>query len=198
MRRIVLSAAVLFLALTPEPAAAQHGHGGFVVAGQGAGATQLVDAGWSVDMGYVIEVGDRHGPYLGGRYTFGMHQLRADQQGFRDRYGDGTGTVTGGSGTLYDTGGDIEIGYGMGVLRVYGFTGIHYLQQFQDPVTVQSGGDEVEVITRRRETISNGHGFGVQLRLTDTGAVVAERYRAGGEDGVMRISGTRFGLRWAF
>jgi hypothetical protein len=180
MRRIVLLAAVLSVVLIPDAALAQHAHGGFVVAGRGAGASELVDADWGVDMGYTIEVGDRHGPYLGGRYTFGLHQLRADQQGFRDRYGNGTGTVEGGGGTLYDTGADIEIGYGAGVVRVYGFTGIHYLQQFQKPATIQSGGEEVEVITRRRESISNGRGVGVQLRLTDTGALVAERYRSGG------------------
>jgi hypothetical protein len=198
MRRIVLLAAVLSMVLVPGAAGAQYSHGGFVVAGQAGGGSTLVDAGWGVDMGYTIEVGDRHGPYLGGRYTLGMRRLHADQQGFRDRYGNGTGTVEGGNGTLYDTGGDIEIGYGAGVLRVYGFTGFHYFQQYQNPATVQSGGQEVEVITRRRETISNGRGLGVQLRLTDTGAVVAERYRGGGEDGVMRISGTRFGLRWTF
>ncbi|HEX6371587.1 MAG TPA: hypothetical protein VF006_21890 [Longimicrobium sp.] len=198
MRRIVLLAAVLSAAPIPGVAAAQHAHGGFVMGGRGGGGTGLVDARWSVDMGYTIEVGGRNGPYLGGRYTFGMHQLRPDEQGLRDRYGDGTGTVEGGHGTLYDTGGDIEVGYGFGVVRVYGFTGIHYLQQFQDPAIVQSGGDEVEVVTRRRDSISNGRGYGVHLRLTDTGALVAEHYRGGGEDGVMRISGTRFGLRWAW
>lgn len=198
MRRIVLLAAVLALSITVSDAAAQHAHGGFLVAGQGGGGTDVVDAGFSWSGGYTIEVGDRHGPFLGGRYTFGMHHLRADQQGLRDRYGDGSGTVRGGGGTLYDTGGDVEIGYGMGVLRVYGFTGIHYYQQFHEPATVQSGGEEVEVTTRRRESISNGRGVGVLLRLTETGAMVAEYYRGGGEDGVMRISGTRFGLRWAW
>jgi hypothetical protein len=196
MRRIVLSAAVLSIVLIPASAAGQYAHGGFIVAGRGAGGTDLAEAGYSVDMGYTIEVGDRRGAYLGGRYTFGMHQLRANQQGFRDRYGDGTGTVEGGGGTLYDTGGDIEIGYALDVLRVYGFTGIHYLQQFQKPATIRSGGDEVEVITRRHDSISHGRGVGVALRLTDTGSLVAEHYRGGGEDGVMRISGTRFGLRW--
>lgn len=196
MRRIVLSAAVLSSVIIPGAAAAQYAHGGFLMWGQGTGATELVDERFGVDMGYTIEVGGRHGAYLGGRSTLGIHPLRANEQGLRDRYGDGTGTVEGGGGTLYDTGADIEIGYGMGVVRVYGFTGIHYLQQFHNPVTVRSGGDEVEVITRRRDSISHGLGAGVQLRLTDTGAVVAEHYRGGGEDGVMRISGTRFGLRW--
>jgi hypothetical protein len=196
MRRSVLLAAVLSIASIPAAAGAQHAHGGFVMAGQGGGGTELVDSRFSVDAGYTIEVGGRHGPYLGGRYTFGLRQLRPDEQALRDRYGDGTGTVEGGGGTLYDTGADIEIGYGMGVVRVYGFTGIHYLQQFHNPATVRSGGEEVEVITRRRDSISNGRGLGVHLRLTDTGALVAEHYRGGGEDGVMRISGTRFGLRW--
>lgn len=198
MRRIVLLAAMLAAVFIDSAAAAQHAHGGFLVAGQGGGGTGLAQAGWGVDMGYTIEVGDRHGPYVGGRYTFGMRRLNADEQGFRDRYADGTGTVEGGGGTLYDTGGDIEIGYGAGVLRGYGFIGIHYFQQFQNPATVRSGSHEVEVITRRRESISKGLGYGVQLRLTDTGALVAEHYRGGGEDGVMRISGTRFGLRWTF
>lgn len=196
MPRIVLLAAALSVGLIAEVAEAQHAHGGFITAGQGAGGTQLVDARFSVDMGYTIEVGDRNGPYLGGRSTLGIHPLRANQQGLLDRYGDGTGTVKGGGGTLYDTGADIEIGYGMGVVRVYGFTGIHYLQQFQNPATITSDGEEVEIITRRRDAISNGRGYGVQLRLSDNGGLVAEYYRGGGEDGVMRISGTRFGLRW--
>ncbi|HEX2208936.1 MAG TPA: hypothetical protein VHG93_14760 [Longimicrobium sp.] len=198
MRRIVFLAAVLSIALASTDAAAQHAHGGFLVAGRGGGGTDVVDAGFSWLGGYTIEVGGRHGPYLGGRYTFGMRRLRADQQGLRDRYGDGTGAVTGGAGTLYDTGGDIELGYGIGVLRVYGFTGIHYYQQFQNPAVVESDGGAVEITTRRRESISNGRGVGVLLRLTDTGAVVAEWYRGGGEDGVMRLSGTHFGLRWAW
>ena len=198
MRRIFLLAAVLSLAFIQDTAAAQHAHGGFVLAGQGGAGTELVDSRFSLDMGYTIEVGGRHGPYLGGRYTFGLRQLRPDEQALRERYGNGTSTVEGGSGTLYDTGGDIEIGYGFGVVRVYGFTGIHYLQQFQEPVIIHSGGDAVEIFNRRRESISNGRGYGVQLRLTDTGAVVAEHYRNGGEDGVMRISATRFGLRWAW
>jgi hypothetical protein len=198
MRRTVLLAAVLSVALIPGAARAQHAHGGFVVAGQGGGGTQFVDSRFSLDAGYTIEVGGRHGSYLGGRYTFGLRQLRPDEEALRERYGNGTSTVEGGSGTLYDTGGDIEIGYGFGVVRVYGFTGIHYLQQFQEPVIIHSGDDAVEIFTRRRESISNGRGYGVQLRLTDTGAVVAEHYRNGGEDGVMRLSASRFGLRWTF
>lgn len=196
MRRIVLSAAVLSIVFNPGSARAQYGQGGFVLAGQGAGGTDLVEARFNVEMGYTIEVGERNGAYLGGRSTLGIHPLRANPQGLLDRYGDGTGTIRGGGGTLYDTGADIEIGYGMGVVRAYGFVGIHYLQQFVKPVTVESGGEEVEIITRRRDTITSGRGVGVHLRLTDTGAVVAEHYRGGGDDGVMRISGTRFGLRW--
>ncbi|WP_420129276.1 hypothetical protein [Longimicrobium sp.] len=196
MRRNVLLAAVLSIVFNPGSAGAQYGQGGFVLAGQGAGGNGLVDARFSVEMGYTIEVGERNGAYLGGRSTLGIHPLRANQQGLLDLHGNGTGTVKGGGGTLYDTGADIEIGYGMGVVRAYGFVGIHYLQQFVNPATIESGGEEVEVITRRRDTITNGRGLGVHLRLTDTGALVAEHYRGGGDDGVMRISGTRFGLRW--
>jgi hypothetical protein len=191
MRRIVLLAAVL--SAVPHSAHTQHAHGGFVMAGQGGGGTDLVDARLGVDLAYTVEVAGRTGPYVGGRYVLGIHRLRADEQGFRERYG---GTVEGGGGTLYDTGADIEVGYGAGVLRLYGFAGIHYYQQFQEPATVRTDDEEVEVFRRRRETITDARGVGLQLRLTDEGAVVGEWYRGGGRDGVMRLSGTRFGLRW--
>jgi hypothetical protein len=192
MRRIILLAVSVLLA-PPGTAAAQHAHGGFIMAGQGGGGTDLVNARLGVNMGYTLEVGERTGPYLGGRTVLGIHWLRADQEGFRQRYG---GTVEGGGGTLYDTGADLEAGYGMGVVRAYGFVGIHYYQQFHAPATVGSGPDEVQVLRCKRETIGEAYGAGVQLRLTDEGAIVGEWYRGGGDDGVMRLSGTRFGLRW--
>lgn len=195
MRRIVLLAAALSLAAVPRPAHTQHAHGGFIMAGQGGGGTDLVQAGFGVDMAYTLEVGERTGPYVGGRYVLGIHWLHADEEGFLERYG---GPVEGGGGTLYDTGADIEVGYGAGVLRVYGFTGIHYYQQFHAPATVQRDGEVLDVYRRRREMIGNARGVGVQLRLTDEGAVVGEWYRGGGDDGVMRLSGARFGLRWAW
>lgn len=195
MRRIILFAVSALLA-APGAAAAQHAHGGFIMAGQGGGGTDLVNAGPGAIMGYTLEVGERTGPYLGGRSVLGIHWLRADQAGLRARYGDGA--VEGGGGTLYDTGVDVEAGYGAGVLRVYGFTGIHYYQQFHAPATVRSGGEPIEVYRRKRETIGEAFGAGVQLRLTDEGAIVGEWYRGGGDDGVMRLSGTRFGLRWAW
>jgi hypothetical protein len=194
MRRIAFLSAILSLTIAPH-AAAQHAHGGFIMAGQGGGGTDLVNAHLGLDMGYTVEVGERTGPYVGGRSVLGIHWLRADEQGFRKRYG---GAVEGGGGTLYDTGVDLEVGYGADVLRVYGFTGIHYYQQFHAPATVRSGEEEVEVFRHKREAIGNASGAGVQLRLTDEGALVGEWYRGGGGNGVMRLSGTRFGLRWAW
>jgi hypothetical protein len=198
MRRSVLLPAVLSLVLAPAAASAQFASGGFVMAGRGGGGTALIEPRFSVEGGYVLEASEGDGLYFGGRYTLGMHRFRADEQGLRNVYGDGTGTVKGGGGTLYDTGGDVEVGFALSVVRVYGFTGIHYYQQYHDPATIHSGDDEVEVIRPRRESISSGRGVGIHLRLTDTGAAVAEWYRGGGEDGVMRLSGTRFGLRWAW
>lgn len=198
MRRIVFLAAALSLSLLPRDGAAQYDLGGFLMAGQGGGGTSLMDPRFSVDMAYTLEISNRRGPYFGARYTLGMHRLRADQAAFRERFGAGAGTVSGGDGTLYDTGADVEVGYGIGVLRAYGFVGIHYYQQYQYPATITSGTDQVEFDSRREVSISDAYGLGVHLRLTDTGAVVAEGYRGGGEDGVMRLSGTRFGLRWAW
>jgi hypothetical protein len=196
MRRIALLAAALLLAAAPRVLIAQHGHGGFILAGPGGGGTPLLNTRASLDMAYTLEAGERNGPYVGGRSVLGIHWLEADEAGFRARYGDGE--VRGGGGTLYDTGLDIEVGYGIGVLRAYAFVGIHYYQQFHKPATVVRNDEEIEVFNRSEETITAARGVGAQLRLTDEGAVVAEWYRGGGTDGVMRLSGTRFGLRWAW
>lgn len=198
MRRIVLLSAALSLTIVPGRAAAQFTHGGYVIAGQAGGRSAYMQPRYSVDLGYVAEVTEGDGPYFGARSSLGMHRFRADEQALLDRFGEAGGTVDGGGGTLYDTGVDVEVGYVVRVLRLYGFTGIHYYQQYHDPAVVRSGGEEVELRSRRRETIANGRGVGVHLRLTETGAVVAEWYRGGGQDGVMRLSGTRFGLRWAW
>lgn len=198
MRRTLLVPTMLALALAAHPAAAQYATGGFLVAGPGGGGTESMDARFSIEGGYTLEIANRHGPYFGARYTFGMHRLRADERALRERYGAGAGAVEGGGGTLYDTGGDVEAGYGAGVLRVYGFAGIHYYRQYQEPLTIRLADDgEEEVITRARYELGPAYGAGVHLRLTDTGALVAEWYRGGGGD-VMRLSGTRFGLRWAW
>jgi hypothetical protein len=196
MRRIALLAATLSLAAVPGTLIAQHAHGGFVMGGSGGGSTPLLDTRASLDMGYTLEVGERTGPYVGGRSVLGIHWLRAVEQGFTDRYGEGE--VRGGGGTLYDAGLDIEVGYGLGVVRVYGFAGIHYYQQFHNPATFVTEDEEFEVYIREREALTSARGVGAQLRLTDEGAVIAEWYRGAGEDGVMRLSGTRFGLRWAW
>lgn len=171
MRRIILLAAALWAAYVPQAAQAQFERGGYLMAGQSGGGGGLVDARFGVDMAYTVEAGGRNGPYVGGRGTLGIHWLRADEEAFRELYG---GEVEGGGGTLYDTGADVEVGFGAGVLRVYGFTGIHYYQQFQDPATVRSGGEETEVTSRRRETIGNASGAGVLLRIADTGGLVVE------------------------
>lgn len=195
MRRIVLTAALLCAGLAPCPAAAQVTFGGFLLAGGGGGRTSDLDPRFSVDAAYTMEIANRNGPYFGARYTLGMHRFRANEQALAERHGGGS--AEGGGGTLYDTGGDVEVGYGVGVVRVYGFTGIHYYQQYHDPLTLRSTGGETVVITSAGYALEQAYGAGLHMRLTDTGAVVAEWYRGGGGD-VMRLSGTRFGLRWAW
>jgi hypothetical protein len=196
MPRIVLLAAVLTLAATPRMLPAQYAQGGFLMAGKGGGGTELLTTRAAVDMAYTLEAGGYDGPYIGGRSVLGIHWLGADEEGFAARYGEGT--VRGGGGTLYDTGVDVELGYGVGGVRAYGFAGIHYYQQFHSPATVQTADEEIEVYSRRRESLGSARGVGVQISLTEGGAVVGEWYRGGGEDGVMRLSGMRFGLRWAW
>lgn len=198
MRSISVVSAVLALALVPAGAAAQRSHAAFLVAGEGGGGTGLMEPHYAVNAGYVREVGDAYGPYWGTRYTFGMHRLRADEQALLDHYGDGTGTVTGGGGTLYDMGADLEAGYGIGGVRAYGFTGIHYYRQSHEDVTVQSGSGTARAVVDDRDAFANSRGLGLQLRWNENASVVAEWYRGGGKDGVMRLEGARFGVRLGF
>jgi hypothetical protein len=198
MRRIVLLAAVLSLALVPARVAAQRASSGFVLGGKGGGGTELMEPDYAVYVGIARENGDAHGLYLASRYTLGMHRLRADEQGLLDRYGDGTGTVEGGGGTLYDAGADVEVGYGIGGVRVYGFTGLHYYRQSHEDATVQSGGQEVRAVVEDADAWANARGAGVQLRWNESASVVAELYQGGDADGVMRIDGPRFGVRLTF
>lgn len=196
MRRILLLAAALAAAL-PSGVRAQMAQGGFVALGQGGGGTALLAPRFSLDAGYLVEVGEGDGPFLGARYTFGLHRLRVDQEGYRALFR--AEVVEGGEGTLYDTGGDVEAGIAVGVLRVYGFAGIHFYQQFQSPAVLRDGEGEHEVFTHSRQTLALGRGVGVELRVPGTGGgLMGEWYRGGGDDGVMRISGARFGLRWAW
>lgn len=198
MRSIILLSAVLALALVPAGAAAQQAISAYLLGGRGGGGTETMEPEYAFDAGFTRENGDAYGLYSGVRYTFGMHRLRADQQALLDRYGDGTGTVEGGGGTLFDTGADVEMGYGIGGVRVYGFTGLHYYRQSHEDVTVQSGNGDVRVVTGHSDAFANSRGLGLQLRWNQTASVVAELYRGGGADGVMRVSGPRFGVRWTF
>lgn len=198
MRRIFLLSAALSIALVPAGAAAQRASSGFLLGGKGGGGTELMEPEYAVDAGYVREFGDAYGLYLGTRYTLGMHRLRADEQALLDRYGDGTGTVEGGGGTLYDAGAEVEVGYGIGGVRVYGFTGLHYYRQSHEDVTVHSGSGDVRAVIDDADAFANARGAGVQLRWNRGASVVAELYQGGGADGVMRIDGPRFGVRLTF
>jgi len=195
MRRIVLLAAALSLAAAPRHLHGQFAQGGFLMAGVGGGATTLLQTRGFIEMAYLVEAGDLTGPYVGGRSVLGVRWLRNDPQGFESVYDHGP--IRDGGGTFYDTGIDVEMGYGVGMVRAYGFVGGHYYQLFQNPATVEAEDGEIDVSSRRRETLAPAWGAGVQLHLTPDGALVAEWYR-GGDDEVMRISGTRFGLRWAW
>ena len=196
MRPVVLLLAALAVAADASAAAAQVWHGGFVQAGRGGAGTELYAPRFALEGGYTAEVGDRVGPWVGGRYTFGIHWLRADADGFARRYGGGA--VDGGDADVLDTGVDVEVGYGFGAVRAYGFAGIHYLRQSQEAATIAAPGGDVEVRDRRSVSLAEGYGAGVQLYLVDRSGITAEWYRTGGDDGVMRLDGLRFGLRWAW
>lgn len=193
MRNLLLVAALL---LAAPPAGTQVMRGGLVSYAPDGGGTELADGRFAWHAGYTVEATAPSGIYLGVRYLLGMHFLRANADEYRARYGEGT--LEGGGGSLTDTGVDVELGVKVGPLRPYVVTGYHYYRQSSDPATITRGADTVDVPFRRGQSFSRAGGYGAVLLLTASSGVFAERFRGGGEDGVMRASGTRVGLRYAW
>lgn len=198
-RTAILVVVPLLALLAAPPAAAQVARGGFVSYAADGGGTALAEGRFAWHVGYTVEETSQGGLHIGARYLVGMHLLRANPEAYRERYGEGT--LEGGGGSLTDTGADVEVGVKLGPLRPYAFTGYHYYRQSSDAATITRGADTVEVPFRRHQGFSRASGYGAVLLLTGSSGVFAERFRGGGgggEDGVMRAAGTRFGLRYAW
>jgi hypothetical protein len=196
MRPLLPLACALALCAAAADAAAQSLRGGMVSYGRGGGSTELTEPRFALHAGYTVGGTGPSGAYAGARYLLGAHWLRADPSAYASRHG--AGEVEGGGGTLYDTGIDVELGWKLGPVRPYWYTGYHYHQQFLEPATVATAGGTVEVPSQRRQSFSRGGGYGVVLLVSGGNGFFAERFRGGGEDGVMEVDAVRFGLRYAW
>jgi hypothetical protein len=195
MRRALLAAA---LATLPAAGAAAQAERGVLAAyGTGGGSTETTEPRFTLHAAYVAGGTGPTGAYAGIRYAVGLHVLRADPAEHLARAGVEEGAVAGGAGTLLDTGADVEVGWKLGPLRPYWFTGYHYYRQTVDPATVTADGTRTEVEGERAAAFARSRGYGAVLLLSGSSGLFAERYRGAGRGGVMQVSGTRFGIRLA-
>src|SRR5688572_28088313 len=178
MTRAPLTLPALAGVLVAAPLSGQYPRGGFIAGGRGDVASPLHDARFSLHMGYLVEAGGRHGAWVAGRSVLGMSWLRPDQAAYAETYG--PGTLTGGDGTLYDTGFDVQVGVGAGFVRAYGLVGIHLLYHAQETTTLTSpSGEERNLRPRRFESLGAGQGVGVELLVVENSGFTAEWYRTG-------------------
>lgn len=197
MIRLAILLPIVFLTL-PATAAAQWSMGGSAVGGRAGSGTTLLEPRYALHGAYTLELGTGSGVYVGGRTTFGVSWFKPDENAYRLRYNEPLGEVEDGNASVTETGADVEVGYTFGPVRPYGFIGVHYYRQWQDSVVFTGGGDYRRLRPRLAETVGDMRGYGVAVRVTDTGWVVAEHYEGADEDGVMAVRGTRFGLRWTW
>ncbi|HWK89423.1 MAG TPA: hypothetical protein VNP72_05485 [Longimicrobium sp.] len=194
MRRLpFLLAAVL--AAAPAHVDAQYS-GGFVAGGRGEPGTALHRPNFTLYAGYLAELSEGSGPWLAARYGLGLYSVKANADGYAAVYG--PGTLVGGDATVTDTGFDVQAGWAAGPVRAYGLIGIHYLSQSQEETLYTTGGEEYDVTPRGRYTLTGARGVGVELIVVGNNGFFAEYYHTGSDDGVMKLEGMRFGLRYAW
>jgi hypothetical protein len=195
--RTVLAAALAgwFLA-PPAPAPAQSHRGAFLSYAQGGGEGGLSASRGAAHAGYAIGATAPTGIFVGARYLVGVHRLDADAAAYAREHGEGD--VLGGGGHLVGAGVDAEIGVRLGPVVPYAFSGYHYLVQTVEAAVVGEGDGTIELPAARARGFAPARGVGVAILTAGGTGAFAERFRGGGRGGVMRVEGTRFGLRYAW
>jgi hypothetical protein len=192
--RLALLLALLVSAAATE-AAAQVQRGVFASYSRDGGSSELTEPRFAVHAGYAVGGAGPSGAYAGARYVVGAHLLRAGEAAYAERWG--AGEVEGGGGMVYDTGKDVELGWKVGPVRPYWYTGYHYHRQTLDAATLTTSSATVDLPMERTQGFARGGGYGAMLLLSGGSGVYAERFRGGGGE-VMEVDGIRFGLRLAW
>lgn len=190
-----LLAAVL-VALAAAPAAAQPARSILLaVVVDGGGSTETTEPRFAGQAGYAVEETAGSGLSIGARYVVGVHAL-SGRVGPDSEAGPG---VTGNGGWLVDTGVDAEVGWRLGPLRPYGYTGYHYYRQrIEEGLCGSCEPGDPRVAARRDEGFARASGYGLSVDVSSWGAFYAERFRGGGRSGVMRLDGIRAGIRFGW
>jgi hypothetical protein len=183
-----LLVALALAALVP-PVGAQTARGLVVGGGEARGASGLLSAAEGGRAGWVVEATGPRGAFVAARYLAGVTRLQPDADAWSARYG--AAPSTGGGGLLIETGVEVEAGWTIGPVRPYLHRGYLSRWQRQDAATVETSA----VPSEGRHAFSSTRGQGVALVLGGGMGVFAERFRHGGAEGVMALSGTRFGVR---
>ncbi len=191
--RPVLAAALLALAVSPAAAQTERTLLAALVV-DGGGSTETTRPRVAAQAGYAIEETAGSGLSIGARYVLAAHLLSADAAAYREL--EGASVVSGGDGWLMQTGVDAEIGWKLGPLRPYGYTGYHYHRQRVEAVVCACPEGAREIPGERHQGFARSTGYGLVVELGARGALYAERFRGGDRHGLMRLEGIRAGVRF--
>lgn len=201
LRPIALLATLLSLA-SAGAAGAQVRYGGFAAAGKGSADGGMFDPQFTLAGGYQTALVSSGGLEVGVRASMGYARLRRDLGAHLDSLGLADGHLRGGKVSSWDYGGDVVVALRTGPVRVHGFYGLHYFQDFYEETYIAESEDApedsgVRIRPRARYDFGNSRGVGVTLGLGQGQGVFAEWYEGGGyEPWMLHLSGVRFGLSW--
>jgi len=199
MKKPVVGACLVLLALGAGRVEAQYQRSGFIAAGRGEADGSYFEPGFTLAAGYLARFGPAAGPYVGVRTPIVYSRLTPDDAALLDSLGLSSGTVEGGSASVVESGIELVAGYDTGALGGYGWYGIHYVSETRNDATVRSGAVEHGVPARSRSDLGPSYGAGLRFQLGPRMGVFTEWFRSGGfDDRMLRLEGLRAGVSGVF
>lgn len=195
MRRGFLVMAAMLLA---APAQGQSTRLGFIAAGRGDTQDRLLDSRLTVVAGYEQHFGGASGPQIGLRSMAGYTRFALDEAAYLDSVQVEDGHVDGGEASRSDSGIDGLLGYRAGPVEGYGWYGVHLYRDLRENVTVNGTTERTRGRRRGRLDFGKSVGGGARLNVPG-GSLFAEWFRGGGfDEGMIQVSGWRFGISYVW
>ena len=197
-----LALAAAALATTAGTARAQYLRYGFVSAGLGGTDDAYYDPDFTVAAGFLARFGPPVGVYVGVRTPLVYSRFKPDAAAFVDSVSSGpgtTGTVTGATISMVESGLDLVAGYDTGMLGGYGWYGLHYITENRAEGEIRTSSATRGIAQQNRRDLGPSYGVGLQLTFARRTAAFAEWNRSHGfDDRMLRMEGFRFGLTTSF
>lgn len=203
--RIIPRLPTLFIALTvavlsAAPADAQYLRYGFIGGGPGGAPDEAyLDPQFTLVLGFQARFGPPVGINVGLRTITEYSRFTPDRAALLDSLGVGSGSVEGGSATVYGTGIDGLVTYDTGFLGGYGWYGIHYYNESRGDAVITTPGGTDTVDTRNRGDLGPSYGAGLNLHVSRRVSAFGEWAIGGGfDDRMIRMEGVRVGIIGVF